>query len=435
MLKGMSKFQLILIVVFIVFIIGGVMVFAFKKGGSSGQNLGVVVVWGTMEAPKFDEFLKASKISDDKTVTVSYVQKDKATFDTEFIEALASQAGPDVFFLSQDSIIKHQDKVLTIPFASYPARTFKEGFIEEGELFLTSQGALALPFIIDPMVTYWNRDIFSNKGLSVPPKNWSEMYDLAEKLSIKDTNLNITQSGIAFGEYNNITNAQEIISLLTMQAGNPMVIREADDSISSVFGEQFNFPVAPANRAISFYTDFSNPLKPFYSWNRSLPTSKNFFLSGDLAIYLGFASEAAELRLKNPNLNFDIAPMLQSKDAPKVITFGKMIGLAIPKASKNVAGASKALSLMTAPAALLELSKVTGLPPVRRDLLVKKPTSGYMSVFYDAAIQSRGWLSPEASKINPIFKEMVESITSGRLMPSEAVTKTNSQINEIFRPI
>jgi hypothetical protein len=57
------------------------------------------------------------------------------------------------------------------------------------------------------------------------------------------------------------------------------------------------------------------------------------------------------------------------------------------------------------------------------------PAEAFMSVFYDGAIQSRGWLSPEASKVSPIFKEMIESITSGREMPSEAITKTNSQLN------
>lgn len=429
----MSKFQWIVIGIFLFFIIGGVMVFAFRKGGSSAQNLGTVVVWGTLEAGPFDDFLKASKISEDKTVVVTYVHKNRETFDSEFIEALASQTGPDVFFLSQDSVVKHEDKVIAIPFTSYPERTFKEGFIEEGELFLTSKGALAIPFMVDPMVTYWNRDIFSSAGISVPPKNWSEMYSLAERLSKRDTNLNITQSTIALGEYNNVSNSGDIISLLAMQAGNPITVRQPDDQIRSVFGEQFNFPVSPANRALTFYTDFSNPLKPFYSWNRSLPSSKNYFLSGDLAIYLGFASEARELRLKNPNLNFDVAPMLQSKDAPRVITFGRMTGLAIPKSSKNVAGASKVISLMTAPNSINELTKVTGLPPVRRDLLAMKPSGGSLSVFYDAAIQSRGWLSPEASKINPVFREMIESITSGRSMPTEAITKANSQLNELFR--
>lgn len=429
----MSKFQLLFTGIFAVFIIVGVIIFATSGRGGSSENLGNVVVWGTMDPVQFDSFLRQSEIVDDRTVSLTYVQKNKDTFDTEFIEALASQTGPDVFFLSQDSIVKHQDKILTIPYSNYSERTFKEGFIEEGELYLTSAGVLGVPFMVDPLVTYWNRDIFSNASVSVPPKNWSELYDFSTKLTTKDTNLNITQSAVALGEYNNISNAFELISLLAMQAGSPIVSRSANDTINSVFAEQFSFPVAPANRAVTFYTDFSNPLKPYYSWNRAMPLSKNYFLSGDLAIYFGFASEFADIRLKNPNLNFGVAPMLQSKDSGRTITFGRMTALAIPKNSKNVAGAFKAVSLMTSSKAIAELADVTGMPPVRRELLATRPSEDYLSVFYDAAVQSRAWLSPELSRVNPIFREMVESITSGRAMPTEAIYKASSQLNLLYR--
>ena len=428
-MKEMSKFQLIFTGICALLIIVGVIIFATGGFGSSGKESGNVVIWGTIGAGEFTNFLQNSQIANDKTVTVTYVEKNENTFDQDFVEALATLKGPDLFFLPQDSIVKHHDKVITIPFQSYPERTFKENFVEEGELFLTSTGALALPFIVDPMVMYWNRDTFSSAGLSVPPKHWSEMYDLSVQLSKKDNNLNIIKSTVALGEYTNITHAKELIGLLTMQAGSPIVVRREDDSLNNLLNNPLNFPVAPANRAVSFYTEFSNPLKPYYSWNRSLPSSKSFFLSGDLALYFGFASELADLRLKNPNLNFDVAPVLQSKDADKIITFGKIIGLAVPKSSKNVAGAFKVASLMTSASSIGELSKITGLPPVRRELLVNKPQENYLSVFYDGAIQSRGWLSPEASKVDPIFKEMIESITGGRAMPSEAINKASSQID------
>ncbi len=425
----MSIFQWVLIGAFAVFIVIGVLIFAF--GGRSGpsNSFGSVVVWGTMEKARFDRFLRDSKISSDKTVAIAYVEKNEATFDEDFIEALASQSGPDLFFLAENSIVKHQDKVVTIPFESYSERKFKENFIEEGEIYLKSDGAIALPFTVDPMVMYWNRDTFSSAGISIPPKNWSELYDLSEKLTKKDNNLNITESAVALGEYGNVTHALELFSLLTMQAGSPIVVRRENNSFDNIFNSPLNFPVPPAIRALSFYTEFSNPLKPFYSWNRSLPSSKSFFLSGNLALYFGFASEAEDLRQKNPNLNFDVAPILQSKDSPRVITFGRMNGLAVPKNSKNIIGAFKAAMLMTTPAAIAELSKATGLPPVHRSLLLNKPTGTFSSVFYDGAIQARGWLSPEVSKTENVFREMIESVTGGRAMPTEAISKASSELN------
>ncbi len=428
----MSKFQLILTGIFGAFILIGVLIFSFGQSSNSNETARVTL-WGTMNAGLFDRFMNESGISDDKTLVITYVEKRKETFDQEFIEALASGVGPDLFFLPQDSILKHQDKIFVIPFESYPERTFKSTFVEEGELYLTPSGVLGLPFLIDPMIMYWNRDIFSNAGLSVPPKFWTEMYGLSTKLTVKDINLNVTKSAIALGEYGNVTNANEILSLLIMQAGNPITIRNNDGSVGTFFNERLNFPIPPSENALNFYTEFSNPLKPFYSWNRSLLPSKTLFLSGDLALYFGFASELADIRLKNPNLNFDITAMPQSKDANKIITYGRMIGLAVPKNSKNVAGALQAAATLTSSASIQTMSSVTNLPPVRRDLLAARPSEAYLSFFYDGAVQSRSWLSPEPMVLNPIFREMVESLTAGRASVSQVLSRTNQQLEAAVR--
>ncbi len=424
----MSKFQLILTGIFGAFILIGVLIFALGKSSSS-SNTAHVTIWGTMSASMFDNFLKESGLNDDKTLTMTYVEKRKESFDQDFIEALASNKGPDLFFLPQDSIIKHQDKIFTIPFGSYPERTFKDAFVQEGELYLTKDGVLGLPFLVDPMVMYWNRDLFSNAGLSSPPKYWSEMYDLATKLTVKDTNLNITRSAISLGEYANVTNANEILGLLMMQAGSSITARQDDGSIESLFNDRpSGSPVMPSESAVSFYTEFSNPLKPFYSWNRSLPDSKSYFLSGDLALYFGFASELADIRLKNPNLNFDIAPIPQSKGSNKVITYGRMVALAIPKNSPNIAAAFQAAANLTSVTAAQALAKVTNLPPVRRELFATRPSEAFLSLFYDGAIQARGWLAPDATVLSPIFKEMIESITAGRAAISQVLARTSQQL-------
>ncbi len=433
-MKGMSKFQLILTGIFGAFILIGVLVFAFAGGSGSNTVVSQATVWGTMSSGLFDTFLKESGLNQDKTIAITYVEKNKDTFDQDFVEALAVGKGPDLFFLPQDSILKHQDKIFTIPFASYSEGTFKQNFIQEGELYLNKEGILGLPFMVDPMVMYWNRDIFSNAGLSLTPKYWSELYDLSTRLTVKDTSFNVSKSAVAIGEHANVTNANEIVSLLVMQAGSPITQRnKIDGNVNSVFNQRFNLPIPPAQSALNFYTEFSNPLKPFYSWNRSIPESKNFFLAGDLALYFGFASELSDIRLKNPNLNFDIASIPQSKNSNLTITFGRMVGLAIPKNSKNIAAAFKVAASLTSPTSITALSKVTHLPPVRRDLLAIRPSEAYLSTFYDGAIQSRAWLSPEPSSLNPIFKEMIESVTAGRASTAEALTRASQQLETLLR--
>jgi ABC-type glycerol-3-phosphate transport system substrate-binding protein len=271
--------------------------------------------------------------------------------------------------------------------------------------------------------------MFSNASISVVPKFWSEFYDLAARLTVKDTNLNITKSAFSLGEYSNVTNANEIISLLIMQAGSPITARREDGrGINNLLNQRLNFPVTPAELAVNFYTEFSNPLKSFYSWNRAMPDSKSMFLSGDLALYFGFASELADLRLKNPNLNFDVAAMPQTKNSERTITFGRMVGLAITKNSKNIAGAYQVVGKLTSQQSIQSLHELTNLPPVRRDLLARRPAEAFMTVFYDGAIQSRAWLSPETARVQPIFKEMIESVTAGRASIAQVLSRASQQL-------
>lgn len=440
----MSKFQIVLTAIFGAFILIGVLIFSFSRSSTS-KDISKATIWGTMSDATFQSFMKESGLAQDKTIQVKYVEKRKDTFNQDFVEALAVGKGPDLFFLPQDSILKHQDKIYPIPYSAFSERTFKDTFIEEGELYLTTAGALGLPFLVDPMVMYWNRDMFSSLGISVPPKFWSEMYDLAPRLTTKDTNLSISKSALAFGEHGNISNASELISLLILQAGNPITTRGpalASDTadagasfgtINNLFSQRLEFPIAPSVQALNFYTEFANPVKPFYSWNRSLPPSKDFFLSSDLAMYFGFASELADIRLKNPNLNFAVAPIPQAKDAGRVTTFGRMVALAITKNSPNVAAAYVVASKMTSAAAESALSKVTSLPPVRRDLLAVRPAEAFMSVFFDGAVQAKAWLSPEPAQLGPILREMVESVTGGRANTNQAVFKAAEQLGVILK--
>jgi ABC-type glycerol-3-phosphate transport system substrate-binding protein len=65
--------------------------------------------------------------------------------------------------------------------------------------------------------------------------------------------------------------------------------------------------------------------------------SKSLFLSGSLATYFGFASEYYDLKNKNPNLDFDVAPLPQAKGERRAATYGKMYGFSIVHTTPNPA--------------------------------------------------------------------------------------------------
>lgn len=425
----MSKFQIILTSVFVFAILAGVAMFATYRGGNK-TVIGNVTIWGTIDDVVIDEMIFQLRSTDDSFKNVTYKKIKPESFDAEMIEALASNTAPDIFIIPQDSLLKYENKILAIPYDSFSVRDFKDKFIEEGELFLGNEGVLGVPLIIDPLVMYWNRDIFSQAGLVNPPKKWEEFFALAQNITKKDDNLNILKSAVSFGEFRNVTHAKEIISALILQAGSP-ITRRNGAYIESALLESQTSARLPAESAVNFFTQFSNPVKPVYSWNRALPESKKSFISGDLAVYFGFASELSDIRMKNPNLNFDVAALPKIDDGINV-TFGNMYAMSITKSANNPSGAFNVMQSLVSDESLSVMADLINLPPVSRSLLSTKPNNPYMEIFYNSAISSRGWLDPNRDETDIIFKNMIESIVSGREKTSNAVQSADSEISVLL---
>lgn len=427
----MSKFRIIFTAVFVVFIVIGTIMFSLFRGNSGAGQLEQITVWGSIPKSIFAKYLDGVNSSGDVKVSVSYIEKEDNFFDRDFIEALASGVGPDAILLSQDQILHYKDKLYSIPYSSLSERSFKDTFVQEAELYLSSSGVIALPFSIDPLVMYWNRDMFTDALLVQPPSYWDEFFSLVGKITKVDGNLNVLRSATALGEFKNIANAKEIISLLIFQAGNP-IVKNNGQGLTSVLRENTGFSIPPVEAAIRFYTEFSNPSKTSYSWNRSLPFSVLNFLSGDLAVYFGFASELDGIKLKNPNLNFDVAVVPQRREGKMKMTFGKMQGFALVKSSKKLSSAYSTISLLTSKDNISEWSKISGLPPIRRDLLSAGSSDSIGSIFYNSAIISKAWLDPKREETKDIFQNMVESVISGKLRLSESVRQADEEVQSLL---
>ncbi|KKQ03098.1 MAG: Extracellular solute-binding protein, family 1 [Parcubacteria group bacterium GW2011_GWA2_36_24] len=298
----MKNFQLITIIVFIALAIFGILVFsgAIPIGNNKGAgSSGTVVLWGTTKTtimlPLLEEFNNANP-----TFTVKYVQKSAESFDQDLLEALAEGKGPDMFFLPENLAFHYANKILPIPFASYSLASFKNNFVGAGEVFLTSKGILAFPLSVDPLVMYYNRSIFDASGIIYPPTSLSSLVDLVPKLIKKDDSNKIIKSAVALGHFSNITHAKDILATLLMQTGNRIVVET-----NEVFGSSLNAPTSNSKynpaAVLKFYTNFADPNKEVYSWNKSFPDSKDAFSAENLAIYFGYASELNLLVNRNPN--------------------------------------------------------------------------------------------------------------------------------------
>lgn len=426
----MSKFQLTLLIVFGAFIVIAVLAFSLVR--STGKARISLTVWGEISETEMRQVLIDSKQSTEKDISFTYIEKTPEEFDRDFTEALAEGKGPDLVIIPHDKLWRERNKLMLITQETLKPADYLSTFIDEAEVFMTNTGTYALPLVVDPMVLYYNRDMLSSAAFIRPPTYWDEIYGYAEKLTKKDPAGNITTSAIALGEARNIPHAKDILSLLILQAGSP-VTRFESGILRAMLTYNPGLPLLPTSAALDFYTQFGNPTKPFYSWNRSLLPADTAFVSGDAAMYVGFASEYHLLKAKNPTLPLGVAPVPQSRVSEKNMTFGRMYGVAIVRSSSNRNGAySGALRLVASDISGL-LAESLFLPPVRRNLLEKRPSDPILSVFYDSAVRAKGWIDPNAAGSRAIFTTMIESVTSGRARTNEAVGQGQRELEALIQ--
>lgn len=431
-MKNLSVFQAALLSFFGVVGIAGIFFLATFRGDTGTAQVGAVVVWGTFDQKVGEGLLSALREEDKGFSGVEYVEKDARTFDNEFVNALATGAGPDIILLPHEDILKHRDKIVPISYEAFSLRNFRNTFVEGGEIYAFPEGIMAFPFLVDPLVMYYNRSIFTENGIAEPPRLWEEFFVLAPKISKRGEPSNIQKSFVAFGEFQNVRHAKEILSMLILQAGNPIVEHDAAGRMAVALGGASGYSAEPAQSALRFYTEFSNPVKSVYSWNRSLSESRQHFISGDLAVYFGFASELGELKELNPNLNFDVAPVPQIPDRERRLTFARFEGLALARGSGNPEGALLVMEKLVEPPYVSYAAGSLALPPVRRDLLAQVPSDAVGPVFYQSALEGTAWLDPQPEQTSAIFRSMIEDTVTGRRNLGEAVSSAASQIRNLI---
>lgn len=430
----MNTFQTIIIAVFIAAAIIATLMFAGVLPGYNGggeQNREIKInIWGTLDRNLMSDFFNHIK-KNNKNLTFIYSEKKLENFEQELVSALANNEGPDIAVLPQNLILKHIKKISPISSENLSIRDFKNIFIDEADLFIDykNRNILGLPFTIDPLVLYYNKNLFKNSLVVNPPKNWDEFLTVSNNLTIKDEDRDIKQSGSALGEYENVNNAKDILSVMFLQAGDAVIDRE---NLEPDLGKD-NKNLKNLQAALDFYVGFSNPGKVSYSWNKFLGQSHDAFLKGKLAMYFGYASDFKKIKEKNPNLDFDVSVIPQPSQNNVKTSFGRMSGIVILNKTKNKDDAYFAAKALVSPDSIKILNDIFFMPPVRRDVLSRKIEDPYLSVFYESAVISRAWLDPDPLKTSIVFKNMIESVNSGERSADQALPDARGRLNNILK--
>ena len=374
-----------------------------------------VLIWGVLDSRAIGSALTEIRDDDKDFAVVSYVEKDPRTFEEELLNAIAENRAPDAILFSHEDLVTHRSKILPIPYETISKRMIRDIYTDGASIFALSDGFYALPFVVDPMVMYWNRDILSSSGQAEPPTTWESLTDMVQEVTLRDATRNILLSAIAFGEYDNVVNAKGVILTLTLQAGSRMIEETEDSYLVGIDESLIDNTRRPLGAALQFYIEFSNINSPLYSWNRSQADDISAFVAEDLALYFGYASEFNRMSDLNPNFNFDLSPVPQGSGATIKQLYGNFYGFGVLRDSPNPQGTYRALlKLSDANSANYVAGNLT-MAPVHRAALVQDSADPYIEVINKQALISRGWLDPNAPKSDVIFSEMVNDVVSNNL--------------------
>lgn len=435
-MKNFSLFQAILLGAFGLAALIGIFVFATQTSTNNDADatVGTVVIWGTLPKAAMQDVLTAVTKEDQSFKGVSYEEKGKNALAADLASAIAVGEAPDLVLASQEELRSLSRLITPIPTSTLSVSAFSTAFIAEGALLMTpaGDGYYGVPFLVDPLVLYSNRAILSSEGIAKPPSTWEALTGLVPAVAVLTPNKQITRGLIALGSYDNVHNARAILSSLLLQTRVPIVGYKNGSLVTDLSGSSSGESL-PGRAVLNFYTQFADPSKVSYTWNASLPDSQQAFMNGDLALYLGYVSEARFLKAANPNLDFQVTPLPQPATATLKSAYGLMHAFMIPRGAKNPSGAFQAAALLSSSASQAIASSMTGLAPASLSQLSTEPADPTAVVAYSEALYAKGWLSPSAADTDSIFSSMITGVISGRLTLDAALTSGANALSALLQ--
>lgn len=357
------------------------------------------------------------------TISVSYKHITRNNYEDMLVNEIAEGKGPDVFMLPNTLFVKNKNKISPLPQASlaFSPQDFSSAFVDGTyEELVSPDGSIyGLPLFIDTPVLFYDKDALNAAGIAQVPTSWEDVIIASNKLTQKNAVGEIMKSGLPLGTSRTIDNSFEILSAIMLQKGDPIVRRGQE--LEAVLGDK-------GTQAMAFYTSFANPIDKNFSWSDRMPRSLTAFAQNSSAFSIGFYEDIARIRAKNPHINFGIVPFPQYKGVAVPVVYGRYFFPTVLKFSKNPVAAWQFVHYLTSNEGASAYIKKTNRPPVRRDLLNKRAPTADLDIFYRQALIAKTWSVPDDMASRRLFQEAIESVVSGALSASDAISNLNDRL-------
>jgi len=391
-------------------------------------------------------------------ITINYRKFRFEDYENELLEAFAEDRGPDLYSLPASWLSKYQTKILpqpptiTLPYQELKGALKKElvttikkvptltiNQVNEQFVDVVSKDVVinkqiyGLPFNLDTLVLFYNRDLFNNFNIALPPKNWSEFADDVQKVTLIDQNNEIVQAGAAIGTAKNIPRANDILAVLMIQNGALMTADSGGITFNQAIIESNGQVYNPGAVALEFYTDFANPSKVVYTWNDQQGDALEEFIKGKVAMFFGYSYHLPLIKSKAPKLNFSVTNFPQIENSPVNYNYANYWVVTVAKKSTYSDEAwgfiNYAIQKDVNKKFLEKIKRPTALKNLIDEQLANEEIPE-LKIFASQVLTAKSWYHGR----NPLlaekyFSEMIDNVVSGTKTPIEAINLAVQQIN------
>lgn len=450
--RGVSKILILALFGFLAAVVLGLVLIVINPGDTPPPANVTLTVWGVWDDTSDLSAVFSAYSSAHPYVKINYRKLRYEEYEEALIKAWATDTGPDIYALPSTWINKYKDDFITpVPKStkvayyttkkalfktetvieyktdtSLSASDIRRNYIDLIYDDVVSDGAIyGLPFGIDTLVMYYNRDLLNQASLVQPPATWSDFTNVISRIALVDEQQNIVRAATALGTTANIPRAIDILTLLMLQNGAVMT---TGNTIAFARPSTTDVGYNPGVEALRFYTDFANPQKSVYTWNAQQPSAIDQFAQGELAFLIGYRFNEPEIKSKNRGVDYGIAPVPQVNTDANV-TFANYNVYTVAKKSKHINEAWNLIQFASNPARLKAyLISTNQISPVR-SVLQEQLNDPDIAVLAQQALTAKSWFhGKNPTTMEEAFTTMIESALED---PERMLTHAQGAANTI----
>lgn len=420
-------------------IIGAALLLVFLAagcGGSTGATTAskhvVLTIWDPFESSENLQPLFTAYQKKYPNVQIVYTKKDIATYQSDLLNALASNTGPDIFSINNNWLPEYINKVVPATSTTFSFKSYKDTFVDAAvNDFTKNQQVYGVPLYVDSLGLFYNKDILGSAGIATPPKTWDDLATDVKLIRRADSTGYFTLSGVAMGTNANVNRAVDMVYLFMLQKG-------ATPFSSDGRQVQFANPVQsngvsdnPGLDGLNYYTSFANPYSPNYNWNSRSDYSIDAFANGRAAFLYNYAFAIDTIKQKNPNLNFDVAPVPQPNLTDPAVNFANYWGEVVSKQSKSPNTAWNFLQFLSSNSSLSTYYALHKQPSSRKDLIATQEQDPEIGVFAAANLTAKTFYKPDQAKMDDIFGNMIDNVILNGVSSQDALNRAEQQASTL----